>query len=73
MDNHKDLVLLNSLFTASGSAILWLMVAFLHTGQSSNLDILYGVMAGLAGGIIRFSCNNTPLFSIDQRTRSQSS
>ena len=49
VDNVQGLVLLNSHLTACGSAIFWLMVNFLYTGQSSNLDIFYGVMAGLAG------------------------
>lgn len=48
-DNLHGLVLLNTHFTACASAVLWLMAVFLYTGQSSYVDILYGVMAGLAG------------------------
>ncbi len=61
-DNLHGLVLLNTHFTACGSAILWLIVVSLRTPQSSCVDILYGVMAGLAGFNSRTSCNNRRLF-----------
>ena len=45
----NGLVLLNIHLTAIGSAIVWIMLGFFYTGQSSVVDLLYGLMAGLAG------------------------
>ncbi|XP_028404975.1 uncharacterized protein LOC114527500 isoform X2 [Dendronephthya gigantea] len=45
----NSLVLLNTHLTAISSAASWVMIGFIYTGQSSVVDLLYGLMAGLAG------------------------
>ena len=63
-DNLNGLVLINTHFTACSSAVLWVITVQVYTGQSSCMDILYGLMSGLAGKVVHLFFVNIQLSDI---------